>query len=74
MKTLEAIKKALIELNHHPEPDDETLRYAASLLRDANDLAALQGVRIERVGRFHSPVDVRGQPRKNRTRLWPERL
>lgn len=37
MRTLDAIKKALVSLPEHPEPDQATIEEAATLLRMAND-------------------------------------
>jgi excisionase family DNA binding protein len=56
MKTLESIKKALMQLRSHPEPDEATFNEAASMLRAANDIAVQQGIQIEPVGSLCTPA------------------
>ena len=57
MKTLASIQKALVSLRAHPEPDQAAFEEAATLLRMANDLAVVQGVKIEPVGTTCKPAD-----------------
>jgi excisionase family DNA binding protein len=47
---LENIRNQLIELRDHPNRDELTFEEAAHLLRQANEIAPLQGVRIEYAG------------------------
>ena len=41
--------KKLIALRSHPEPDEGVFAEAATLLRVANDLAVVQGIKIDPV-------------------------
>ena len=53
---LEKIRSQLIELREHPEPDETTFEDAASLLKQANELAILHGVDIESIGQMTTPA------------------
>lgn len=74
MKTLESIKKTLIHLRSHPEPDEGVFAEAATLLRAANDLAVVQGIKIESVGTLCSPAEALATVAKYIASLNPEWL
>jgi hypothetical protein len=57
VQTLEAIKKALVDLRRHPEPDQSIFEEVARLLRAANDLAVVKGIRIECAGPVCTPAE-----------------
>ena len=57
MRTLQAIQKALIELRAHPDLGETEFAETAALLRAANDLAVVQGIKIETVGPLCNPAD-----------------
>lgn len=54
---LEKIRNQLIELRQHPEPDETTFEDAASLLKQANELAIQYGIPFEPIGRMCNPAD-----------------
>lgn len=55
--SLESIRRQLIILRGQPEYDEITFENAASLLRDANTLAAMQGTPTKPVGLVCSPIE-----------------
>jgi excisionase family DNA binding protein len=55
--TLESIRRQLIALRELPEHDESTFESAASLVHEANSIAAMQGTSIKPVGRVCNPID-----------------
>lgn len=54
--SLQSIKRQLIELRAHPEPDEQTFTEAASLLRQACEVGVSLGLGFKPVGSMVNPV------------------
>ncbi len=54
---LEKIRNQLIALRQTPEPEESTFEEASYLLKGANELAMLQGIPIEPVGKTITPAN-----------------
>jgi excisionase family DNA binding protein len=50
------IRQQLLDLRQLPAPDETTFEEAAYLLRQANDVAILEGIQIECVGSMTTPA------------------
>ena len=53
---LDQIRNQLIVLREHPEQGVQVFEEASYLLKQANDIAILQGINIEPVGRMVTPA------------------